>query len=88
VYTMHVSKNTVPKQLAGAIFNALQEHDEVKLVVIGNGALGAAVKGLIVAKGFFSQRGQELVMDPHFDKAQVPDKGEVVAISIIVQRKE
>ncbi|MFE8701016.1 stage V sporulation protein S [Cytobacillus sp. FJAT-54145] len=82
-FEMKVSKKekTHPKQIAGAIFKALQEHDAVELQCIGDASIGNATKAMIIAKKFFKQKGQVLAFDPDFDKAVTPDKGEVVSVT-------
>lgn len=83
---MKVSKETHPKKIAGAIFNALQENPQIELICIGAASLNNCMKALIVAKGYFAERHEKIQLDPFFTDTTVPDKGEIVAISIIVRK--
>ncbi|MFT9488320.1 MAG: stage V sporulation protein S [Tepidibacillus sp.] len=83
---MKISKNTHPKKIAGAVYNALQAEDEISCIAIGHAANGNLTKAFIIAKGYFLQHGQKVIFDPNFTETEVPDKGEVVAFRWIVKR--
>ena len=60
VVELRVSGSTQPSKLGGAIAKYLKEVSTVCLFAMGDAAVNAAVKGIIVAQSFVSYEAQEL----------------------------
>ncbi len=63
---LRVAAKTPTAELASAISHAIYDSHKVVLRAIGAGAVNQAVKGLVVAQGYVSQRGLMLVNRPGF----------------------
>jgi stage V sporulation protein S len=74
VAELRVAARTPTAELASAISHALYDGKRVVLRAIGAGAVNQAVKGMIVASSYVSQRGLVLANRPGFVTA--PMEGE------------
>lgn len=63
---LRVASKTPTQDLASAISHALYDGKKLRLRAIGAGAVNQAVKGMIIASGYVSQRGLTLSFRPGF----------------------
>ena len=63
---LRVASKTPTQELASAISHALYDGKRLRLRAIGAGAVNQAVKGMIIASGYVSQRGLSLSFRPGF----------------------
>lgn len=63
---LRVANKTPTSELASAISHALYDGKKVVLRAVGAGAVNQAVKGLVVAQGYVSQRGMMISFRPGF----------------------
>lgn len=71
VTELRVANRTGTAELASAISHAVYDGKKVVLRAIGAGAVNQAVKGLVVAQGYVSQRGVMLAFRPGFVTAEM-----------------
>ena len=84
--TLKVSSKSNPNSVAGALANAVREHDNVEIQAIGAGALNQAIKAIAIARGFVAPSGKNLVCIPAFTDIVI-DWEERTAIKLIVESK-
>ncbi len=84
--TLKVSSKSNPNSVAGALANAVREHDNVEIQAIGAGALNQAIKAIAIARGFVAPSGKNLVCIPAFTDIVI-DEEERTAIKLIVESK-
>ena len=84
--TLKVSSKSNPNSVAGALANAVREHDNVEIQAIGAGALNQAIKAIAIARGFVAPSGKNLVCIPAFTDIEI-DGEERTAIKLIVESK-
>ena len=84
--TLKVSSKSNPNSVAGALANAVREHDNVEIQAIGAGALNQAIKAIAIARGFVAPSGKNLVCIPAFTDIVIDGK-ERTAIKLIVESK-
>jgi stage V sporulation protein S len=84
--TLKVSSKSNPNSVAGALANAVREHDNVEIQAIGAGALNQAIKAIAIARGFVAPSGKNLVCIPAFTDIVI-DGEERTAIKLIVESK-
>ena len=84
--TLKVSSKSNPNSVAGALANAVREHDNVEIQAIGAGALNQAIKAIAIARGFVAPSGINLVCIPAFTDIVI-DEEERTAIKLIVESK-
>ncbi len=68
---LKVSKNSVPKKVAGAIASVLEKSKEVELHAIGAAAVNQAAKAIAIARGFVAPKGIDLVNIIAFMKVEI-----------------
>lgn len=71
---LKVSAKSNPNAIAGAIAGQIKEKGKSELRAIGAGATNQAMKGIVIARGFLTPSGIEIVCIPAF--TQVDVKGE------------
>lgn len=81
---MRVSRTSNASQVAGAIANMITKENELKIMVIGAGALNQAIKAIAIARGFIVPTGNDLIVVPSF-KDLIVDNKERTAISLNVK---
>ena len=84
--TLKVSSKSNPNSVAGALANAVREHDNVEIQAIGAGTLNQAIKAIAIARGFVAPSGKNLVCIPAFTDIVI-DGEERTAIKLIVESK-
>ncbi len=84
--TLKVSTKSNPNSVAGALANAVREHDNVEIQAIGAGALNQAIKAIAIARGFVAPSGKNLVCIPAFTDIVIGEE-ERTAIKLIVESK-
>lgn len=84
--TLKVSSKSNPNSVAGALANAIREHDTVEIQAIGAGALNQAIKAIAIARGFVAPSGKNLVCIPAFTDIVI-DGEERTAIKLIVESR-
>lgn len=84
--TLKVSSKSNPNSVAGALANAVREHDNVEIQAIGAGALNQAIKAIAIARGFVAPSGKNLVCIPAFTDIVI-DEEERTAIKLIIESK-
>ena len=75
--TLKVSSKSNPNSVAGALANAVREHDNVEI---------QAIKAIAIARGFVAPSGKNLVCIPAFTDIVI-DEEERTAIKLIVESK-
>lgn len=84
--TLKVSSKSNPNSVAGALANAVREHDTVEIQAIGAGALNQAIKAVAIARGFVAPSGKNLVCIPAFTDIVI-DGEERTAIKLIIESR-
>ena len=84
--TLKVSTKSNPNSVAGALANAVRDHDNVEIQAIGAGALNQAIKAIAIARGFVAPSGKNLVCIPAFTDIVIGEE-ERTAIKLIVESK-
>ena len=85
--TLKVSSKSNPNSVAGALANAVREHDNVEIQAIGAGALNQAVKAVAIARGFVAPAGVDLVCIPAFAEVEVEGEDRT-GIKLIVESRK
>lgn len=68
---LKASKHTEPKAMAGAIAGSIESVHYAEVMAVGAGALNQAMKGMIIARGYFAPRGIELYAVPSFEVVNI-----------------
>lgn len=68
---MKVSSKTNPTGLAGAVTEDMKVSGSVSIQAIGPGAVGQAVKGIAIARGFLAPQGIEIYTVPFFKDIEI-----------------
>ena len=84
--TLKVSTKSNPNSVAGALANAVREHDNVEIQAIGAGALNQSIKAIAIARGFVAPSGKNLDCIPAFTDIVIGEE-ERTAIKLIVESK-
>lgn len=63
---LKVSSKSDPNKVAGAIANIIREEKKLDIQTVGAGALNQAIKSVIIAKGFLSVSGINIMLEPSF----------------------
>lgn len=83
---LKVSAKSNPNSVAGAIAGCIRSAGAVELDAIGAGAVNVTVKAIVIARGFMSPVGIELVCIPSFSDVTIEGE-ERTAIRFLVQTK-
>ncbi len=83
---LKVSKNSNPKNVAGAIANIFRKERSVLIEVIGAGSLNQAIKAVAIARGFLITSGTNLVVTPSFCEVKINDINKT-AIRLMIENK-
>ena len=84
--TLKVSKNSEPKGVAGAIAAVIRRDGKTEVQAIGAGAVNQAIKAMIIARGYLSPNGINVVCTPSFADVLI-DNEERTAIKFLVEAK-
>ena len=60
--------------VAGAIAGVFREHKRAEVQAIGAGAVNQAVKALVLAKGYLSEDGYDVIFTPEFTDVDIEGK--------------
>ena len=77
---LKVGNATSPQALSAAICRAVQEGRHPVMRAIGHGAIGQAVKGLILARGLAAPLGLDLCFIPGFENVLNEEGVELSAV--------
>ena len=69
-----VSGTSRTSAVAGAIAGVFREHQRAEVQAIGAGAVNQAVKALVLAKGYLSEDGYDVVFTPEFTDVEIDGK--------------
>ena len=83
---LKISTKSNPNSVAGALANAVREHDNVEIQAIGAGALDQAIKAIAIARGFVAPSGKNLICIPAFSDITIEGE-ERTAIKLIVEAR-
>lgn len=69
-----VSGTSRTSAVAGAIAGVFRENKRAEVQAIGAGAVNQAVKALVLAKGYLSEDGYDVVFTPEFTDVEIDGK--------------
>ena len=69
-----VKANSRTAAVAGAIAGVMREHKHAEVQAIGAGAVNQSVKALVLAKGYLSEDGIEIMCVPEFVDVEIDGK--------------
>jgi stage V sporulation protein S len=69
-----VKANSRTAAVAGAIAGVMREHKHAEVQAIGAGAVNQSVKALVLAKGYLSEDGIEIMCIPEFVDVEIDGK--------------
>ena len=69
-----VKANSRTAAVAGAIAGVMREHKHAEVQAIGAGAVNQSVKALVLAKGYLSEDGIEIMCIPEFVDVAIDGK--------------
>lgn len=69
-----VKANSRTAAVAGAIAGVMREHKHAEVQAIGAGAVNQAVKALVLARGYLSEDGIEIMCIPEFVDVEIDEK--------------
>mgnify|MGYP000931810884 FL=1 len=81
-----VKANSRTAAVAGAIAGVMREHKHAEVQAIGAGAVNQAVKALVLARGYLSEDGIEIMCTPEFVDVEIDEKVRT-AIKLIIDPK-
>lgn len=79
---MNVRADTDPSNLGSSVAYAVFDGKQVTLRAVGANAVNRAVKSIVIANGYVSQRGMILTIRPGFIEAEMPDHEVITGISL------
>jgi stage V sporulation protein S len=79
-----VSANSRTAAVAGAIAGVIREHKHAEVQAIGAGAVNQAVKALVLARGYLTNDGINVVCMPEFVDVDIEGKIRT-AIKLVVE---
>ncbi|MFQ5400991.1 MAG: stage V sporulation protein S [Anaerolineae bacterium] len=79
-----VSARSRTAAVAGAIAGVMREANRADVQAIGAGAVNQALKAIVIAKGYLSEEGVDIVCTPSFVEVMIDDQ-ERTAIRIVVE---
>jgi len=83
---LKVSKDSVPKSVAGAIAAVVRNDQSVEIDAIGASAINQAVKSIAVARGYVAPNGIDLVCIPCFAQLEV-EGAERTMIKFLIEKR-
>ena len=84
VTVMKVSSKSDPNKVAGAIAGIINEENKFEVQTVGAGSLNQAIKAIVIARGFVTPSGVDLICIPSFKDIYI-DGEERTAIRLIVE---
>lgn len=84
---LKISSKSTPNSIAGAIAGQIKEKGKSELRAIGAGAINQAIKAIVIARGFLTPSGIEIVCIPSFIEVKF-DREERTGIKLIVKVEE
>lgn len=81
-----VSGSSRTAAVAGAIAGVFRENHRAEVQAIGAGAVNQAVKALVLARGYLSEDGYDVICMPEFTDVQIDDKVRT-AIKLVVEER-
>lgn len=69
-----VSGTSRTSAVAGAIAGVFRENKRAEVQAIGAGAVNQAVKALVLAKGYLSEDGYDVIFTPEFTDVEIDGK--------------
>jgi stage V sporulation protein S len=81
-----VSANSRTSSVAGAIAGVIREHKHAEVQAIGAGAVNQAIKALVLATGYLSNDGIQIVCVPEFADVTIDDKVRT-AIKLVIDTR-
>jgi stage V sporulation protein S len=81
-----VSGTSRTSAVAGAIAGVFRENHRAEVQAIGAGAVNQAVKALVLARGYLSEDGYDVVCMPEFADVEIDDKVRT-AIKLVVEER-
>lgn len=83
-----VKTNTDITNLAGSIFKAIMQSNEVEIRAIGKNSISQATKGISVCSEFFRERGKTLVTEITRSETTVDDGKQLKVVRFLAYLKE
>lgn len=81
-----VSGTSRTSAVAGAIAGVFRENKRAEVQAIGAGAVNQAVKALILARGYLSEDGYDIVFTPEFTDVDIEGKVRTAVKLTVVER--
>jgi stage V sporulation protein S len=79
-----VAKDSRSTSVAGAIAGVVREHGRAEVQAVGAGAVNQAVKAVIIARGYLTLDGIDVICIPVFTEVYIGDQ-ERTAIRFVVE---
>ena len=84
---LKVAALSTPKSVAGAIAMIVHRDGGVMLQAVGARAVNQAIKAIIIARGYVTPNGIDLITVPAFTKVEI-DGVEKTAMKLLVKPRE
>jgi len=84
VEILKVSSKSNPNSVAGALAGVIREHGAAEIDAIGAGAVNQSIKAIVIARGFLSPAGIDLVFVPVFSDIEINGE-ERTSIKLIIE---
>ena len=81
---LKISAKSNPNAIAGAIAGQINERGKSELRAIGAGSINQAIKAIVIARGFLTPTGIDIVCVPSFTKVEL-DGEERTGMKLIVK---
>ncbi|MCI8999665.1 MAG: stage V sporulation protein S [Clostridia bacterium] len=81
---LKISSKSNPNSIAGAIAGQIKENGKLELRAIGAGAINQAIKAIVIARGFLTPSGIEIVCIPAFTQVKF-DGEERTGMKLIIK---
>ncbi|OPL08400.1 MAG: stage V sporulation protein S [delta proteobacterium ML8_F1] len=81
---LKVSSKSNPNSVAGALAGVIREHGAAEIDAIGAGAVNQSIKAIVIARGFLSPAGIDLVFVPVFSDIEINGE-ERTSIKLIIE---
>lgn len=81
---LKISSKSNPNSIAGAIAGQIKENGKSELRAIGAGAINQAIKAIVIARGFLTPSGIEIVCIPAFTQVKF-DGEERTGMKLIIK---